>query len=145
MGKKTISGELLEVLLESIESLGVKRTLQVLKTSKNKLFISDDNITKFIIASVCKEYDLTLDELKSSNSHYDSKRVEASSILSYLLYNHCKLTQVQIGMILKKDNSVISKYLKRINTLDVKFQPDYVINNRLESFDIVITKYKSNT
>ena len=124
MAKKTISGELLEVLLESR---------------------SNESVSRFIIASVCKEYDITFDELIKSNMHYDSLRVEASSIISYLLYTHCKLTQVQIGMLLKKDNSVISKYLKRINLLNEKFQPDFVISKRIKSFDEIIKNYKSST
>ena len=143
MPKKALSVELLEELLKSVEKIGLKRTLGVLKFSQIEILKHENSLSDFIIATICNEYTITKPQLVNGTSHFDSKRVEALTICSSLLYRHCNLTQSDIGFILKKDNSVISKYLKKLKTLNVNFINDKTLQQKLNKIDNHIQEFKN--
>ena len=55
--------EILEELLNSVKTLGFRKTLNVLKIKKRKDSVEMDEYDKFIIGMIIKEFDITLDEL----------------------------------------------------------------------------------
>ena len=94
---KNNSTILIEVLLKTIDKMGIKKTIQVLQISQS---LSDENkkIITLIIAKTCKHFQISEDNLKHGRGKIN--RTNAIIVASALLQAMGKLNQKQISDIL---------------------------------------------
>lgn len=138
MGKKQKpAAELLEVAIESVNTLGMDETISTLKNAINANGIGRNQaIAEFIITIVCKEFKVTKNELVYSKSH---KRSTAIATASHLLLKHSNLDQKSVATILDKKQAAISKHNAFIENLTdaVKFEKDlkvkvFLLNEKIK-------------
>jgi len=128
---KNNSTILIEVLLKTIDKMGIKGTIQVLEVSNN---YSDENkrLIDLIILNTCKYFDISESMLKKGTIRNPS-RINAIGVCSVLLLRMCKLSQREISEILHKDSSLINKYVRRFQTLNTNFKDDVELIEKMEA------------
>jgi hypothetical protein len=140
---KNSSTILIEVLLKTIDKMGIKGTIQVLEVSNN---YSDENkkLIDLIILNTCKYFDISESMLKKGTIR-DPSRINAIGVCSVLLMRMCKLSQRQISEILHKDSSLINKYVRRFQSLNVNLKDDAGL---IEKMDLIrkdaLTQFEIN-
>lgn len=134
---------LIEELLKTIDRVGIKNTIQSLQETQNHL---DENqvLQQYIVIETCKEFNVAKKTLLQGRKNRVN-RTNAIGVCALLLQRHCKITQSEIGALLRKDVSNINKYIKKFNNLDTKFKSDIDIlvsidrlENTINNFNIKI-------
>jgi len=131
---KNKSTLLIEVLLKTIDKMGISKTIQVLEvshnyTDKEKLFIQT------IVLNSCKYFDI--DEKTLFNGRKNTaNRINAIGVASVLLHRHCNISQREIANILKKDATLINRYIKKYQSLDPNFKLDAIVIEKMEQIKI---------
>jgi hypothetical protein len=127
---KNNSTILIEVLLKTIDKMGIKRTIQVLEVSNN---YSDENkrLIDLIILNTCKYFDIS-ESLLIKGTIRNPSRINALGVCSVLLMRMCKLSQREISEILHKDASLINKYVRKFQTLNSNFKDDAELLEKIE-------------
>ena len=131
---KNKSTLLIEVLLKTIDKMGISKTIQVLEvshnyTDKEKLLIQT------IVLNSCKYFDI--DEKTLFNGRKNTaNRINAIGVASVLLHRHCNISQREIANILKKDATLINRYIKKYQNLDPNFKLDAIVIEKIEQIKI---------
>jgi len=131
---------LLSELLKTIESVGLDKTIESLKITQNKIIDKYEVLQEIIIKCSCEEFNLKSENFKNAKSNYNNTNCMA--IISYLLFRHNGYAQTKIANILKKDNSVVSKYIKKINELDDKHTQDQKLLFKLSNIENQVKEFK---
>ena len=137
---KSKSRELIEELLNTVDNVGVSETIEVLKRNQNKIKDNDEIIKDYIIATCCDVFSVSKKTLRIGKA--SGKKTDCLACCSYLLYSHLEYSQSQIVRELRKDNSVISRYIKRINYLSEKHVPDKKMLSILSQLEDSIKSFK---
>ena len=112
---KNYSTTLIEVLLKTIDKMGIKKTIKILEISSNSQ--SDEQmIIEAIIANTTKEFNITEDILVNGRENF--RRVDAVGVCSVLLKRMTNLNQRMIANRLRKDYTLVNKYLHKYENLD---------------------------
>lgn len=126
---KNTSTQLIEVLLKTIDKVGLKKTIQVLQIS-HQHFSQDEILINLIILNTCIEFNIDEKTLLVGRKN-TANRTNAIGVASVLIMRMAKLSQRQISLILKKDPSLINKYVKKYEHLDKNFTQDAQIISRM--------------
>lgn len=125
------SAYLIEVLLKTIDKLGISKTIEVLEVSHN-YNDSQSRLIKTIVITTCKHFDI--DEKTLLNGRKNSpNRTNAIGVCSVLLCQMCDITQRQVADILKKDATLVNRYIKKYQNLDVNWKADAIILEKMSS------------
>ena len=114
--------------------MGISKTIQVLEvshnyTDKEKLLIQT------IVLNSCKYFDI--DEKTLFNGRKNTaNRINAIGVASVLLHRHCNISQREISNILKKDATLINRYIKKYQSLDPNFKLDLIVIEKMEQIKI---------
>jgi len=114
--------------------MGISKTIQVLEvshnyTDKEKLLIQT------IVLNSCKYFDI--DEKTLFNGRKNTaNRINAIGVASVLLHRHCNISQREISNILKKDATLINRYIKKYQNLDPNFKLDAIVIQKIEQIKI---------
>tara|TARA_R110002096_G_scaffold63690_4_gene155998 strand:- start:10041 stop:10472 length:432 start_codon:yes stop_codon:yes gene_type:complete len=139
MSNKKVS-RIFYIISDMVDSVGLDQAISYLSSypdvyDKNKL------ITSYIINSVCSESGLSKDQLMMKTGR-NNIRVPALCCAVALLKNHTKSDNTEIGYILNKGRSRVSKYATMYNNLSDKIKSDREISELYDVINEKITKYK---
>lgn len=124
------SAYLIEVLLKTIDKIGISKTIQVLEVSHN-YNDSQARLIKTIVITTCKHFDI--DEKILLNGRKNSaNRTNAIGVSSVLLFRMCDITQREISDILKKDATLINRYIRKFQNLDPNFKLDAIVLSKMD-------------
>jgi len=131
MEKRNSSTILIEVLLKTIDKMGIKKTIQVLEVSQN---YSDDNKKAIdtIVLVTCNHFGISQSTLVKGRKNIPN-RTNAIGVCAVLLLRMCKISQREISNILRKDPTLINKYIKKYESLDINFKDDLEVLNKMEA------------
>lgn len=132
------SAYLIEVLLKTIDKLGISKTIEVLEISHN-YSDSKARLIKLIIITTCKNFDIDEKTLLKGRKNTPS-RTDAIGVSSVLLNQMCDITQREIADILKKDATLINRYIKKYQNLDVNWKPNIVLINTMQKIKEEVLK-----
>ena len=125
---------LIEVLLRTIDKVGIKHTIEALDDVE--IHITENQVLQdIIIKEVCKEFEIDKRTLLIGRKNNPS-RTNAIGVCCILMRKHCGLSQAEIGRKLRKDISSVNKYIKRIENLDSKFKADQEIMLKLNRAEL---------
>ena len=133
---------ILEELVLTIDKIGIEKTLEIIKNSRNLAKDKDIILQEFIIESVCNVFSMSKRELLKGKSSLD--KTNALAICSVELKGHLGYSQGRIASILKKHDSVVSKYIKKITYLDSNHQEDKRILDKLDVIEVKVRDFKNN-
>lgn len=112
---KNNSTLLIEILLKTIDKMGIKKTIQVLEIGSRQN--NEENlIVEAIIANTTFEFNITEDILINGRENF--RRVDAVGICAVLLKRMTNLNQRMIANRLHKDYTLINKYIHKYENLD---------------------------
>lgn len=131
---KNKSTLLIEVLLKTIDKMGITKTIQVLEVSQNYTD-KEKLLIQTIVLNSCKYFDI--DEKTLFNGRKNTaNRINAIGVASVLLHRHCNISQREISNILKKDATLINRYIKKYQSLDPNFKLDAIVIEKMEQIKI---------
>lgn len=130
---------IIEELVLTANEIGYDKTLEILKSSRNMIKDKDLVLQEFIINCVCKCYSVQKKELLSSKNKY----TDARSVCAIILKKHLNYSQSKISGILRRDDSVISKYIKRISYLNDKNSDDKAIIIKISEVENQVREFKT--
>lgn len=135
---KNTSTILIEVLLKTIDKMGIKKTIQVLEISNS---YSDDNkqLVQLIILNSCNHFGITETNLKKGRDN-NPNRTNAIGVCSVLLLRMVKLSQREISDLLYKDTTLINKYIRKFQNLDPNFKGDAEVLRKMEEIRLDVLK-----
>lgn len=111
--------------------MGIKKTIQVLEVSQN---YSDDNKKAIdtIVLVTCNHFGISQSTLVKGRKNIPN-RTNAIGVCAVLLLRMCKISQREISNILRKDPTLINKYIKKYESLDINFKDDLEVLNKMEA------------
>ncbi len=140
---KNNTQKLFEIVVKSIDKLGIKRTTQILETS---IVLHKDNkhIVSSILINTCQTFNISEHILINGRKNI-ANRTNAIGVCCLLLTDILNLSQTEIGKILKKDVSNINKYLKKFKKLDENFKEEKIIIDKINLIkEITLENIKDN-
>mgnify|MGYP006197868067 FL=1 len=134
--------KIFEELVLTVDRIGYEKTLEIIKNSRNLARDKDIILQEFIIQAICTNFSLSKKKLLkgSSNTH----KTNALAICSYELKINLGYSQNKIAFVLNKHDSVISKYIKRINYLNEKISDDKILLDKMNEVRQKIIDFKHN-
>ena len=138
MEKRNSSTILIEVLLKTIDKMGIKKTIQVLEVSQN---YNDDSkrMIDTIVLVTCNHFGISQSTLIKGRKNV-ANRTNAIGVCAVLLLRLCNLSLREIADILRKDPTLINKYIRKIDTLDLNFKEEIDVVTKMEAIKEDIRK-----
>jgi|TARA_R110000787_G_scaffold117093_4_gene227629 DNA-binding transcriptional ArsR family regulator len=140
--KEKQSQRLINELLNTIDRIGIRETIQALRKKQNDIENNTPELQIHIIHSTCNEFGIQ-EEILLHGRDKSEARYNAIGVCAFLLSNHLGLTQTKISMLLKKDISTISRHLKRLQNLDMKYKNERDLEEVMQELDKQIKLYKT--
>ena len=140
---KNNTQKLFEIVVKSIDKLGIKRSTQILETS---IVLHKDNkhIVSSILINTCQTFNISEHILINGRKNI-ANRTNAIGVCCLLLTDILNLSQTEIGKILKKDVSNINKYLKKFKKLDENFKEERILIDKINLIkEITLENIKDN-
>lgn len=133
--------QILEEIVLTVDKIGIEKTVEIIRKARD--LAKDHNlvIQEYIIQQVCNSFSITKDDLFFGKSTID--RTNALAVCSVELKGHLGYSQGKIAFILKKHDSVISKYIKRISYLDNSHSEDKKLIDKYGTINIKIKEFKT--
>lgn len=134
--------KMFEELVLTVDKIGYEKTLEVIRNSRNLASDKETLLREFIISTVCFCFSVSKKELLSGKS--TTERTNALAICSYELKKNIGCSLSSISFVLKKDSSVISRYIKRVNSLDENYKEDKILLDKQAQIRKKITEFRNN-
>ena len=96
-----------------------------------------------MIANSCKEFKITKRTLLLGRKNNPS-RTNAIGVCCLLIKRYCKISQAEIGKLLRKDVSNVNKYIKRCENLDENFKADKEVIMKMGRAELNMNKELAN-
>jgi hypothetical protein len=141
----SISSQIFDELLTTVEIIGVDATIQTLKDAKsNSLILNDINID-FIITSVSSITNVSKERIINGVDRNDERKI-AISLCVFFIKNEFSYTYSEIKNIFNKGESALSRYntLVENNPKVPKSQFEKKLNDYIKKINILITEKKLN-
>lgn len=135
--------EILEELLNSVKTLGFRKTLNILKIKKRKGSVEMDDYDKFILDMIVKDFDITNDELLFGR-YIRGEIKYAVGFAIYFLYENKTLGQIHKNIFKFKNKTLLSKYRQMIFDLNKSYKADEKFLEMKKTFETKIENYKKN-
>tara|TARA_Y100000592_G_scaffold101114_1_gene185608 strand:+ start:5767 stop:6201 length:435 start_codon:yes stop_codon:yes gene_type:complete len=131
-----------EELVLTVDKIGYEKTLEIIRNSRNLAKDRDLVLQEFIIQTICSSFSFSKKQLLKGSS--STNKTNALAICSYELKSNLGYSQNKIAFVLSKHDSVISKYIKRINYLNEKYSDDKILINKIAEIRMKIIDFKNN-
>ena len=132
------SQRLIVELLRSIDSVGIEGTISALRNVQESVIDKSEILQTYII-ECCKDY-FGWNNSRNKLSSFD--KTQCTATICFLISKNLNYSQTKIGQIVRKDNSVVSKYIKRINHLNVHHKTDKYWQEKINTLDGKIKSFK---
>jgi hypothetical protein len=130
MEKRNSSSILIEVLLKAIDKIGLKKTIQVLQIVHDKTY-ENKQLIELVILNTCNHFGISEHTLIKGRKNIP-ERTNAIGVCAVLLLRLCNLSQREISELLKKDPTLINKYIHKFQSLDENFKDDKEVLKKME-------------
>ena len=111
--------ELIRVLNNSVVALGVKKVISYLKWITKMSDGESKDVAELVIYSVCSKYKVSFAVLLEKERN-DGVYNDAMCLIAVLLKKHALMSQNQIADKLNRHKSQISKYIRKMQMLNVE-------------------------
>jgi len=115
--------QILNELLKSIKTRGLRRTLTLLKTNRKVRPEITDKFDLFVIKSITETFNISEDELLDGK-YIRGENKYAIGLCVYFMYENKSLGEIHKKIFVNKNKTLLSKYRQLIFDLRVKNKQD---------------------
>lgn len=136
--------DILEEVLNSIRTNGVKRTLDLLKSSNSRKAVDiTDPLDNYIVGEILSRFDMTYDQLFFSR-YIRGENKFVIGMCVYYLYRHRTMAYIKKKILPSKSKQLLGQYRKMI--MDLKpSTPEHAKYVKIKAeLDTAIEQYKKN-
>jgi hypothetical protein len=132
--------DIIQELLKSIKIRGFKKTLNILKTSKQTEIELSDPFERFVIKTVAEAFSINEDDLLYSK-YVRGDNKYAIGLCVYYLYLRKSLGEIHKRLFVNKNKTLLSKYRQIIIDLNSSHSEDQKILSIKIDLDAKIDNY----
>jgi len=141
--KGSISNQIFDELMTTVEVIGIDRTIKTLQEAKaNSLILEDLNI-EFILSCVNQVTEVSKDRILNGNDRNDERKI-AIALCVYFIRKEFFYSYGDMSKIFNKDESSLSRYNTLIENRTDKPKTDFDknIENYYKKINLLITEKK---
>ena len=143
---KSISTAVFDELLTTIETIGVDRTVKVLKDAKCENLILEDLNVDFVLKCVSEVTSVSKERILHGNDRNDERKVSVS-LAVFFIKNHFSYSLSDLKKIFGKDESALSRYNAVVekfirSTAKPKTEFDKMLDSHYKRINLLITEKK---
>ena len=135
--------EILTELLNSIKTRGLRKTLNLLKSSNPEVSEITEPYDNLVIDAVCEEFKIDREDLIRSK-YMRGEMKYAVGMAVHFLYKNKSIGEIQKRIFVHKNKTLLSKYRQLIFDLDPNFEQEWKILFSLERVESKIETYKQS-
>ena len=135
--------ELIENLVHSLKSRGIKKTTALLKVVKENSLYNTDEFSAFVIDNICRLTNTNSKDL--INGRYIRGEIKfAVGLCVFYLYQRHSIGAIHRHLFSTKGRSLLSKYKQFVFSLNPKFKGDQKYLAIKKEMDELINTYNKN-
>lgn len=141
----SISNQILAELFETVEILGIEKTIKTLQDAKLKSLSGQNDDIDFILTCVSDLTEVSKERILSSYDRTDDRKL-AMAISVYLLRSEYDFSYPDLKKIFNKDMSALYRYCEMIEKMPEKPKTEFdkKVEIILKKVKLLITKKKLN-
>jgi len=141
----SISNQILAELFETVEIIGIEKTIKTLQDAKLKSLSGQNDDIDFVLTSVSDLTDVSKDRILSSYDRTDERKL-AMAISVYILRSEYDFSYPDLKKIFNKDMSALYRYFEMIERMPEKPKTEFdkKVDTILKKVKLLITKKKLN-
>lgn len=141
----SISNKILDELFETVEVIGIERTIKTLQEAKMGSLLKQDVNIDFILNMVSEITSVPKQKILYGNDRSDDKKL-AVAVSVYLIKNEFEYSFSDLKKIFNKDQSALCRYYEIVNNISKKPKTDFdkKLDTVLKRMQLLLTEKKLN-
>jgi hypothetical protein len=143
-GTKTLTNNIFDELLYTVESIGVENTIKRLKEARTQKLITEDVNIDFILSAVIEVTGVSKERIIQGKDRTDERKGAIGLFVYFLKKEFNFYSYADLRKILDKDESALYRYYKMIHTLPTKPKNDFdtTLREYVKRIELLITEKK---
>jgi chromosomal replication initiation ATPase DnaA len=139
----SISSQIFDELLTTLELIGVENTIKTLQEAKSKSLILGDLDIEFVIKTVSEITGVSKERILYGTDRNDDRKI-ALSLCIYFIKNEFSYSLSELRRIFKKDESGLSRYNAIAEGVPANPKTDFdkKLSGYLKKINLIITERK---
>ncbi len=139
----SISNQIFDELLTTVESIGVERTIKTLQEAKSNSLILKDLNVEFILNTVSQITSVGKDRILNGKERTDERKI-AIGLCVYFMKNEFGYSYSDLNKIFKKDDSQLFRYSEMVKNKPLKPKTDFdkTLDGYYKKINLLITEKK---
>jgi hypothetical protein len=141
---KTLTNNIFDELLYTVESIGVEKTIKRLKEARTQKLISEDVNIDFILSAVVEVTGITKDRVLHGKDRSDERKGALALFVYFLKKEFNFYSYADLKKVLDKDESALYRYYNLIHTLPAKPKSEFdtILSDYVKRIELLITEKK---
>lgn len=143
--ESSISNQILDELFETVEVIGIERTIKTLQEAKMSSLLKQDVNIEFILNAVSELTAVPKQKILYGNDRSDDKKI-AVAVCVFLIKNEFEYSYSELKKIFNKDQSALCRYYEIIQSVSKKPKTEFEkkIDSVLKQMQLLLTEKKIN-
>jgi len=139
----SISTNIFDELIVTVESIGVEKTIKSLQEARSRMLILSDTSVENIINAVIEVTNVQKERILHGTDRSDERKM-ALSLCVYYIKNEIKYSYSDLKKIFNKDEAALYRYYQAIETLPSKPKTDFdkKLSELCKKTELLITREK---
>jgi hypothetical protein len=141
---KTLTNNIFDELLYTVESIGVEKTIKRLKEARTQKLITEDVNIDFILSAVIEVTGVTKERILQGKDRSDERKGAIGLFVYFLKKEFNFYSYADLKKILDKDESALYRYYNMIHTLPAKPKTEFdtTLTEYVKRIELLITEKK---
>jgi hypothetical protein len=139
----SISNQILDTLITTIEVIGIDNTLKSLHDAKTSGLLMQDSDVDFILNCISKITSVSRDRITDGNDRSDDRKFAVAASV-YFIKKECNFSLKDLKLIFHKDASALSRYNSMVENIakNPKTDFDKKLDDVVKKMNILIKQKK---
>jgi hypothetical protein len=120
----SISNQILDELITTIEIIGIDSTIRTLQDAKTSGLLMQDSNVDFILHSISKITSVSKERITDGNDRSDDRKFAVAASV-YFIKKECNYSLSELKLVFNKDVSALSRYNSMVENLSKKPKTEF--------------------
>lgn len=141
--EQSISNLILDELFETVELIGIERTIKTLQDAKMSSLLKQDVNIDFIISAISEISGVPKQKILYGNDRSDDKKM-AVALSVFIIKNEFNYSFTDLKKIFNKDQSALCRYYDLVENLSKKPKTEFEkkLDGTLKQINLLLTEKK---